>query len=54
VQRLAGFSEIEQTLSEDEAMREASRCLRCDLEFTLPKEEAEVKTAAPVEEGVTR
>jgi NADH-quinone oxidoreductase subunit F len=28
------FSEVELSLSVDEAMREAARCLRCDLEFT--------------------
>ena len=37
--RTASFVEVEQTLSEDEAAREARRCLRCDLEFTQPAEE---------------
>jgi NADH-quinone oxidoreductase subunit F len=32
--RQASFSEVEMTLSEDEAVFEARRCLRCDLEFT--------------------
>jgi len=27
-----GFAEVEQTLSEEQAVREASRCLRCDLQ----------------------
>jgi hypothetical protein len=26
------FAEVEQTLSEEQAIREASRCLRCDLQ----------------------
>ena len=32
------FAEVESALSPDEAVREARRCLRCDLEFTRPKE----------------
>ncbi len=32
--RRSSFSEVEMTLSEDEAVFEARRCLRCDLEFT--------------------
>ncbi len=32
--RKASFSEVEMTLSEDDAIYEARRCLRCDLEFT--------------------
>jgi NADH-quinone oxidoreductase subunit F len=36
--RTSSFVEVEQTLSEDEAGREARRCLRCDLEFTQPAE----------------
>ncbi|MBI5526732.1 MAG: NAD(P)H-dependent oxidoreductase subunit E [Deltaproteobacteria bacterium] len=35
--RKEGFGEVEMVLSEDEAVREARRCLRCDLEFTRPK-----------------
>jgi NADH-quinone oxidoreductase subunit F len=35
--RRAGFAEVELCLSEADARREASRCLRCDLEFTQPK-----------------
>ena len=34
--RRRSFSEVEAPLSEDEAIHEASRCLRCDLEFTRP------------------
>jgi NADH-quinone oxidoreductase subunit F len=34
--RKRNFAEVEVTLSEKEARREASRCLRCDLEFTKP------------------
>jgi NADH-quinone oxidoreductase subunit F len=33
------FAEVELALSVDEATREATRCLRCDLEFTQKKEE---------------
>jgi pyruvate/2-oxoglutarate dehydrogenase complex dihydrolipoamide dehydrogenase (E3) component len=36
--RKRNFSEVEVTLSPEEARREASRCLRCDLEFTAPEE----------------
>ena len=32
------FSEVEMSFSEEEARREAGRCLRCDLEFTAPKD----------------
>ena len=32
--RRRSFDEVEMTLSEDDAKREARRCLRCDLEFT--------------------
>ncbi|MDI7267844.1 MAG: NADH-quinone oxidoreductase subunit NuoF [Myxococcota bacterium] len=32
--RKRGFDEVETVLSEADAMREARRCLRCDLEFT--------------------
>jgi NADH-quinone oxidoreductase subunit F len=37
--RTSSFVEVEQTLAEDDARREARRCLRCDLEFTQPAEE---------------
>ncbi len=36
--RKRNFAEVEVSLSADEARREASRCLRCDLEFTQPEE----------------
>jgi NADH-quinone oxidoreductase subunit F len=39
--RKRGFAEVEMSLTEKEAIREARRCLRCDLEFTKPKEEDE-------------
>ena len=32
--RKRNFAEVEVTLSQEEASREAHRCLRCDLEFT--------------------
>ncbi|MBC8490010.1 MAG: FAD-dependent oxidoreductase [Bacteroidetes bacterium] len=32
------FTEVEVALSEEDALHEAIRCLRCDLEFTQPKE----------------
>jgi len=38
-QRRSSFVEVELRLSEEDAQREAKRCLRCDLEFTKPKEE---------------
>ena len=38
--RFKDFSEVELTLSSEEATKEACRCLRCDLEFTLPEAEA--------------
>ena len=36
--RKRGFAEVEMSLTVEEAAREACRCLRCDLEFTTPKE----------------
>jgi NADH-quinone oxidoreductase subunit F len=33
-ERMRGFAEIEGSLTEEEAIGEAKRCLRCDLEFT--------------------
>ncbi|MFC1482404.1 FAD-dependent oxidoreductase [Myxococcota bacterium] len=36
--RLDGFFEVEQVLSESQAAKESTRCLRCDLEFTRPQE----------------
>jgi NADPH-dependent glutamate synthase beta subunit-like oxidoreductase len=31
-----GFAEVELCVSEEDALREARRCMRCDLEFTHP------------------
>jgi len=46
------FDEVEMTISVENATREARRCLRCDLEFTQPKEdEPAEEVALPVEEG---
>lgn len=45
--RIRSFSEVELALSAEDARQEARRCLRCDLEFTQPKEEAQ-----PVAAGV--
>lgn len=39
--RKRGFAEVEMSLVVKEAIQEASRCLRCDLEFTQPQETAE-------------
>jgi NADH-quinone oxidoreductase subunit F len=41
-ERRSGFSEVEMTLSEEDARREARRCLRCDLEFTQLKENEDI------------
>ena len=38
--RKHGFAEVELTLSAENAKIEATRCLRCDLEFTQPPQEA--------------
>ncbi|MCK4679075.1 MAG: FAD-dependent oxidoreductase [Bacteroidales bacterium] len=35
--RKRNFAEVEVTISDEEARREAQRCLRCDLEFTQPQ-----------------
>jgi len=35
-ERRAGFTEVELCLSESDALNEAKRCFRCDLEFTKP------------------
>jgi formate dehydrogenase beta subunit len=34
--RRAGFAEVELCISEEDALRESRRCMRCDLEFTTP------------------
>jgi NADH-quinone oxidoreductase subunit F len=44
--RKRGFAEVEMSLSVEEAAREAKRCLRCDLEFTRPKEEVALAGAS--------
>jgi NADH-quinone oxidoreductase subunit F len=43
--RKHSFREVELSLSVEDATREARRCLRCDLEFTQPKEEEGVRPA---------
>jgi len=43
--RKRSFSEVELSLSVEDATREAKRCLRCDLEFTQPKEEEKARPA---------
>jgi NADH-quinone oxidoreductase subunit F len=48
--RRRSFCEVEMSLSVEDATREAKRCLRCDLEFTQPKED---ETARPVAVGET-
>jgi len=47
--RKKSFAEVEMTFSAEQAMREARRCLRCDLEFTGGKQDEET-TLAAVEE----
>jgi NADH-quinone oxidoreductase subunit F len=44
-ERKRSFCEVEMTMSAKSAEREARRCLRCDLEFTQPKEEVECAAA---------
>jgi NADPH-dependent glutamate synthase beta subunit-like oxidoreductase len=46
--RRKNYSEIEQSFTVEEATKEARRCLRCDLEFTQPKED---ETATPAVVG---
>jgi NADH-quinone oxidoreductase subunit F len=40
-ERRKSFCEVEKTITKESAIREARRCLRCDLEFTQPEEEVE-------------
>ncbi|TSA25535.1 MAG: FAD-dependent oxidoreductase, partial [Bacteroidetes bacterium] len=47
--RQQNFTEVEFALSENEACREARRCLRCDLEFTRPEKNEEVSIVTEVE-----
>jgi NADPH-dependent glutamate synthase beta subunit-like oxidoreductase len=35
--RRSSFAEVEMPLSAEDAVREAGRCLRCDLAFTQPE-----------------
>jgi len=44
--RAKSFAEVELSLSVADATNEARRCLRCDLEFTQPKEDETVCAAA--------
>ena len=41
LEKRSSFTEVEETLAENEAILEARRCLRCDLEFFEKKEEPE-------------
>jgi len=47
--RKRNFAEVEVAFSAEEAMREARRCLRCDLEFT--RKPADDAAAAPPSAG---
>jgi NADH-quinone oxidoreductase subunit F len=44
--RRKNFAEVETALSVEAATREARRCLRCDLEFTRPKQNEQAECAA--------
>jgi NADH-quinone oxidoreductase subunit F len=44
-ERKKSFCEVVMTMSEDSAIREARRCLRCDLEFTQVEAEVECPSA---------
>jgi NADH-quinone oxidoreductase subunit F len=46
--RRHSFSEVDLSLSSEEAACEAKRCLRCDLEFTQPKQEKMEEAATGV------
>ena len=48
--RRRNFAEVEVSFSPAEAMREACRCLRCDLQFTQPPE-IEEREEEPVTTG---
>ncbi|GAB4305879.1 MAG: hypothetical protein Kow0090_21290 [Myxococcota bacterium] len=45
-ERVRGFVEVELSFNKRDAVKEARRCLRCDLEFTAPKEESETQINA--------
>ena len=49
--RRKNFAEVEMAFSTEQATCEARRCLRCDLEFTAPKQGAEVRSAAVEEKS---
>jgi NADH-quinone oxidoreductase subunit F len=42
-QRTGSFAEVEMALPEDDARREAVRCLRCDLDFTQSQEKKRIE-----------
>jgi len=44
--RKTSCAEVEMALSAEQAATEARRCLRCDLEFTRPRQDLEVECAA--------
>ena len=46
--RKENFDEVELSFTVEDATKEARRCLRCDLEFTQPKEG---ETASPATVG---
>ncbi len=48
-ERAKNFLEVEKTLSKEDAVREARRCLRCDLEFV--RKEPEEKPVRALEEA---
>jgi len=50
--RRKNFAEVEMSLSVDQAKHEARRCLRCDLEFTQPKNDNESEPAAIGEKSI--
>ncbi|MGE5236172.1 MAG: FAD-dependent oxidoreductase [Acidobacteriota bacterium] len=45
--RRRSFAEVETALSAADAQREARRCLRCDLAFTQPRDEAKAEPLRP-------
>ena len=50
--RRKSFAEVEMVFSAEQAMREARRCLRCDLEFTRSQQDEETQCAAVEETSV--
>jgi NADH-quinone oxidoreductase subunit F len=49
--RRKNFAEVETAFSAEAAMREARRCLRCDLEFTRPEQNGQAECAAVEEKS---